>query len=141
MPAGRAFHHDNQVTLNDGRVLLTGGVLIPDLINVQNSSSIDGADLYDPVANTWTATTMSHARTGHSATRLGDGRVVVCGGSEGLFTAPVPLDAVAIFDPAGNAWTDLAPMTMPRVGHTAARLPDGMVVLLGPDTTGEALHF
>lgn len=141
MPIGRAYHHDNQVTLADGRVLLTGGVLVPDLLNAANAASIVNADLYDPVANTWTATTMSRARTGHSATRLANGRVVVCGGSEGLLTAAVALDAVASFDPATNAWTDLAPLTTPRVGHTAALLPDGMVVLLGPGTSGEALHF
>lgn len=141
MPVGRAYHHDSQVTLADGRVLLTGGVLVPDLLNAANAASVANADLYDPATNTWTATTMSHARTGHTATRLANGEVVVCGGAEGLVSAAIALDAVARFDPATTAWTDLAPMTTPRVGHTAVRLPDGMVVILGPGTTGEALHF
>jgi N-acetylneuraminic acid mutarotase len=141
MPTGRAYHHDNQVTLADGRVLLTGGVLVPDITTVANAASVANADLYNPATNTWTPTTMSHARTGHSATRLANGTVIVCGGAEGLVSAAVSLAEVASFDPATNTWTDLAPLTTARVGHTAVLLPDGLLVLLGPDTTGEALHF
>lgn len=141
MPAGRAYHHDNQVTLADGRVLLSGGVLIPSLLDAANAASITNADLYNPTTNTWAATTMSHARTGHSATRRANGHVVVCGGSEGLLSAAVSLAAVASFDPSTNTWTDLGDMTVARVGHTAAVLPDGMLVILGPDTSAEAMHF
>ncbi len=142
MPAGRAYHHDSQVTLADGRVLLSGGVLVPDLLNVANTAAIANADLYNPATNTWTATTMSQARTAHSATRLPNGTVMVCGGSQGLLTALVTIDAVASFNPTTNAWTDLAPLTAPRAGHSAAVLPDGMLVLLGGGgTSSEALHF
>ncbi len=142
MPAGRAYHHDSQVTLADGRVLLSGGVLVPDLVNAANAASIDNADIYNPATNTWLATTMSQTRTAHSATRLADGRVIVCGGSQGLLSAPTTTDTVASFDPSTNTWTDLAPLTMPRAGHTAALLPDGLLVILGGgSTTGEALHF
>lgn len=142
MPSGRAYHHDNQVTLADGRVLFAGGVLVPDLLGVANSTSIAAADIYDPVANTWLATTMSRTRTGHTATLLPSGQVIVCGGAEGLVTAAVPLDAIARFDPATNAWTDLGVMTTARVGHTAAVLPDGMLVIVGgAGTTNEAMHF
>jgi len=57
-------------------------------------------------------------------------------------SAAVTLDAVATFDPATNTWTDQAPMTVARAGHTAAVLPDGMLVLLGGSgTTSEAIHF
>ncbi|MBL8752624.1 MAG: hypothetical protein JNK15_04930 [Planctomycetes bacterium] len=142
MPIGRAYHQDNQVTLANGKVLLAGGVLVPDLLNAANAASIANADVYDPVANTWTATTMSRARTGHSATLLPNGQVVVCGGAEGLVSAAVVIDAIARFDPATNGWTDLGAMTTPRVGHTAAVLPDGMLVLLGGSgTTSEAMHY
>jgi N-acetylneuraminic acid mutarotase len=142
MPSGRAWHHDNQVTLADGRVLLSGGVLVPDLLNAANAASIANADLYNPATNTWLGTTMSRARTAHSATRLPDGRVVVAGGAEGLLSAPVTLDAIARFDPATNTWSDLGAMTAPRAGHAAAVLPDGMLVLLGGGPqSGEAMHW
>jgi N-acetylneuraminic acid mutarotase len=142
MPNGRAYHQDNAITLADGRVLLSGGVLVPDLLNATNAASIAGADLYDPATNTWQATTMSRSRTGHAAVRLPDNRVLVSGGAEGLVSAALTLTAVATFDPATNTWTDQAPMTVARAGHTAALLPDGMVVLLGGNgTSSEAIHF
>ena len=142
MPSGRAYHQDSQVTLADGRVLLSGGVLVPDLINAANSASIANADVYNPATNTWVATTMSRARTGHSATRLASGQVIVCGGAEGLLSAAIAIDAVARFDAATNSWVDLSPLTQPRAGHSAALLPDGHLLILGGGTTsGEALHF
>ncbi|MCU0862776.1 MAG: hypothetical protein MUC36_03200 [Planctomycetes bacterium] len=142
MPNGRAYHQDNVVTLADGRVLLSGGVLVPDLLNAANAASIAGADLYDPIGNAWLGTTMSRARTGHAAVRLPDNRVLVSGGAEGLVSAAVTLAAVATFDPATNTWTDQAPMTVARAGHVAAVLPDGMLVLLGGSgTSSEAIHF
>lgn len=142
MPAGRAYHHDNQVALADGRVLFTGGVFVPDLLGALNATSIANADIYNPATNVWTATMMSRTRTGHSATLLPNGNVIVAGGAEGLVSAAVPLDAIARFDPATNSWTDLGVMTTPRVGHTAAVLPDGMLVILGGSgTSAEAMHF
>ena len=142
MPSGRAYHQDSQVTLADGRVLLSGGVLVPDLINAANSASIANADVYNPATNTWVATTMSRARTGHSASLQASGQVIVCGGAEGLLSASTPIDAVARFDAATNSWVDLAPLTQPRAGHSAALLPDGHLLILGGGTTsGEALHF
>src|SRR5439155_24785251 len=111
------------------------------LVNAANAASIANADLYDPATNTWTAGTMSQARTAHSATRLPDGRVIVCGGSQGLLSAPVTIDAAASFDSASNAVTDPAPMTKARAGHTAAILPDDLLVILGGGgTSGEAMH-
>lgn len=143
MPAARAFHHDNQVTLADGRVLMSGGVFVPSLLGAANSTAIAGADLYDPVAGTWTATTMAQSRTTHSATELPDGRVIVCGGAGGLLSAPVGLDAVESFDPAAGTWTTLSPLSAVRAAHAAVLLPDGLLVLLGGSGTGdgEALHF
>lgn len=142
MPVGRAYHQDNAVTLADGRVLLSGGVLVPDLLGAANATAINNADVYNPTTNTWLATTMSRTRTGHAAVRLPDNRVLVSGGAEGPVSAAVPLSAVATFDPATNAWTDQLPMTVARVGHTAAVLPDGMLVLLGGSgTSSEAIHF
>lgn len=142
MPNGRAYHHDSQVTLADGRVLLSGGVLVPDLVNAANAASIAGADVYNPTTNTWTATTMAIARTAHSATRLADGRIVVAGGSTGLLSAPTAVADVEVFQPATNTWAAGAPLGAPRAGHTAALLPDGLLVLLGGAglTSGECIH-
>ncbi len=142
MPVGRAYHQDNQVTLADGRVLLSGGVLVPDLINAANAASIANADAYNPTTNTWTATTMSLARTGHAATRLANGDVIVTGGASGLVSAAVPTAAIARYVPSTNTWTDIGAMTTARVGHASVLLPDGMMVIVGgAGTTNEAMHF
>jgi hypothetical protein len=149
MQSGRAGHQFNQVTLNDNRVLMTGGVFVPSLTGAQTASSINNAELYDPAANTWTAANMNVARSLHTATLLGDGRVVVCGGAQGTMTAPVPIADVEIFQPVGNAWTVLPPLQSTRASHVGGLLPDGMVVLIGgqggPSSVSlascETLHF
>jgi N-acetylneuraminic acid mutarotase len=115
---------------------------VPDLLNAANAAAIDKADVYNPTTNTWTATTMAVACVAHTATRLADGRVLVTGGTSGLLSASVAVDAVERFDPATNAWTSLAPLQQARAGHTAVQLPDGLLVLLGGgSTTGEARHL
>ena len=126
------------VTLPDGRVILVGGTDAK-----RSAFPFYTAELYNPTTNAWTATTMSRARTAQSVVQLANGLVIVCGGAEGLLSAPVTIDAVASLDPITNVWTDLAPLTAARAGHTAAVLPDGLLVLLGGsgDTSGEALHF
>lgn len=141
MPSGRAYHHESQVTLADGRVLMTGGVFVPDLVNALNATSIAAADVYNPTTNTWQATTMSRQRTGHSATRLANGDVIVCGGAEGVVQTQIVINAVARFSPATNTWADLAPLVEPRAAHVARLLPDNSLVLLGPGVTSESIHF
>ena len=58
--------------LNDGRVLIAGGGSYP---------AISSAELYDPVAGTFSPTgSMTARRVGHTATLLADGRVLIdCG--------------------------------------------------------------
>ncbi|MBK8101131.1 MAG: hypothetical protein IPK26_28960 [Planctomycetes bacterium] len=147
MPAARAGHHFNQVALADGRVLMTGGINVPDLLNAQNAAPIANADLYNPATNTWTAVNMPRARSLHSATRLPSGDILVCGGSQGTFTAPVSIANVDRFNAATSTWTTLAPLSTPRSAHVAWLQPDGLLVLIGGQgattTTAsiEALHF
>lgn len=67
--------------LPDGRVLVTGGREN----GAGNSPLIGEAELYDPATGTWTATaSMRQARSGHTATLLPDGRVLVSGGDGAL---------------------------------------------------------
>jgi len=141
MPSGRAYHQENQVTLADGRVLMTGGVFVPDLLNALNATSIAAADIYNPTTNTWQATTMSRQRTGHTVTRLPNGNVIVCGGAEGVVQTQIVINAVARFSPATNSWTDLPTLAEPRATHVARLLPDNSLVLLGPGVTSELIHF
>jgi Kelch motif/Galactose oxidase, central domain len=131
MPQGRAGHHYNQVTLADGRVLMTGGVNVPSLLNATAAAPIAGADVYNPATNTWATVNMPNARALHTATRLADGRVVVAGGAQGTLLAPVSIANVDVFNPATNSWSAAPALTGPRASHLAELLPDGTLVLFG----------
>lgn len=131
MPTDRALHHYNQVTLNDGRVLMTGGMDVASITTITTAPSIANADVYNPTTNTWASFPMTAARSFHSATKLADGRVVVCGGAQGTLSAPVSIDGVEVFNPATNAWAAAPVLTGPRAGHAAALTPDNLLLLLG----------
>jgi len=69
--------------LPSGQVLVAGGVMD----TAAFYGTLNSAELYDPVAGTFTATaSMSAARQEHTATLLPDGRVLVAGGF--YFTTP-----------------------------------------------------
>ena len=131
MAQGRAGHHFNQVTLTDGRVLMTGGVNVPSLLNATAAAPIQGAEAYNPTTNSWATYNMPNVRTLHSATRLADGRVVVAGGAQGTLLAPISIANVDVFNPAINSWSSAPALTGPRGGHGAELLPDGTLVLFG----------
>src|SRR6266516_5180573 len=67
-------------------------------------------------------------RTGHVATALADGHILITGGrdSSGNIVA-----VSEIFDPATDTSTASATLTTPRVDHTATLLPDGKVLVAG----------
>ncbi len=127
MNTARAGH--TATLLADGTVLIAGGFSDAS----DTAPAINTAELFDPVANTFTnvPATMQSPRTSHTATRLQNGLVLLSGGQsdnndgDGVNTAE-------LFDPATQTFTALvATMTSPRGGHAAVLLPDGKVLLMG----------
>jgi hypothetical protein len=79
MIAARGGH--TATLLEDGRVLVAGGSGSADESACQCHAPLGSAELYDPSSGTWSATaSMVAVRTGHTATRLPDGRVLVASG-------------------------------------------------------------
>jgi hypothetical protein len=71
---------------------------------------------------------MNHARAGHTATLLLDGRVLITGGGD----LDSLLDTAEIYDPATGSFSPTSgKITIPRVSHTATRLHDGRVLITG----------
>ncbi|MBK8038201.1 MAG: tandem-95 repeat protein [Verrucomicrobiaceae bacterium] len=128
--ASTRFRH-TATLLPNGKVLIAGGGTASD-----GSSPSSVAQLYDPVSNTFTTTgSLAQARSGHSATLLPNGKVVVIGG---LGTSST-LSSVEIYDPAAGTWsTSTASLATARKYHTATLLADGRVVIVGGSSSADA---
>jgi N-acetylneuraminic acid mutarotase len=115
--------------LDDGRLLVTGGSTVSAgaATGYVNNTS---AEIYDPVANTWTAIPpMSVARAHHTATLMTDGKVLVVGGENVNYLVEPTAE---IYDPVANTWTTprVQPLS-PRSQHAATLLPSGLVLITG----------
>ena len=100
------------VVLADGRVLVVGGGVSP--------------EIFDPVFGRWRSIAAGRAAFEFaSAKQLADGRVMVTGSTVGN-----PTNA-EIFDPVSETWETTGRMAFDRVMHSSIRLTDGRVLVAG----------
>ncbi len=150
LPEARSHHR--ATLLDDGRVLLSGGI--------DGAGALASCAIYNPSTGSATATgSMSSPRVMHTATKLGDGRVFVAGGSTGfdaahpigwpasMFTA---LATTEIYNPATGVWSAGPALPAPLTTAEAALLGSGKVLIaggvespagLGPSTTDACLLY
>ena len=126
MPAPRYGH--NAVRLNDGRVLVVGGIRDTVKDFVTTTSSVAAAEVYDPVHDTWATTgALLTPRERAASVVLADGRVLLADGLSGTTT----LRTTEIFNPPSGTWS-LGPSTLKaRADNVALRLGDGRVLVAG----------
>lgn len=122
-PSARTSHA--LVALEDGRVLLAGGVVL----DAGPAGTPLATELYDPSTGQWSIAAPQHVL--HAAARdatvlLPTGRVLVAGGASSA-TGSV----VEIFDPALGAWSVVGSLGAPRELHTVTVLGDGRLVSVG----------
>ncbi len=127
--------------LADGRVLVAGGVY-------DDTTDFD-AEIYDPVANTWTCVGdvtddkcvaagpkgLQSPRQDHSAALLSNNSVLLTGG----FSAGETTDTTEIFDPAAGDFTAAASMSVARQNHASLLLGDGSLMVTGGSDDGASL--
>ncbi|MEK7425793.1 MAG: kelch repeat-containing protein, partial [Actinomycetota bacterium] len=128
----RQFHA--ATLLGDGTVLLASGTTV-------NGLSTPTAELYDPVANVFrrTLTDMLRGHADYTATSLPDGRVVLVGGQP--FCQSGAENRVERYEPLTQQFSQLGFLTLPRVGHVAAQLPNGSILIVGGSQANSSCLF
>ncbi|MFZ0308533.1 MAG: kelch repeat-containing protein, partial [Candidatus Sulfotelmatobacter sp.] len=113
--------------LNDGTVLIAGGS------SLSNETTLNSAEIYDPVAGTFTLlpNTLNTARVGHTATLLSNGQVLIVGGYD---PATGIISDAELYDPTAQVFIDLGNTNTPRFHHTATLLQNGQVLITGGET-------
>jgi hypothetical protein len=113
--------------LNDGRVLITGGISTGGI-------ATNTAEIYSPSSRASVPTgVMSAPRANHTATILDNGKVLIVGG---VNSAGAPLTTAEIFDPALGSFTPTGSMATARSNHTATVLSGGTVLIAGGSNGG-----
>ena len=135
LSVGRRFH--TATLLPDGHVLVIGG-------RDPQDRPLATAEIWDPKRRVWSSAGRLHlARCCHTATLLPDGRVLVVGGRvkndnplEGE-DKTTTTDGVEIWDPSTRRFSDGPNLRKggedysDRAAHTATRLADGRVLVVG----------
>jgi hypothetical protein len=70
---------------------------------------------------------MNEHRTGHAATLLSNGQILVTGGT-GLAGI---VSQSELYSPTANTWTLAAPLNLPRYLQSSIQLSDGRVMIVG----------
>jgi hypothetical protein len=135
------FQH-TATLLPNGKVLIAGGQCTDPMGEMMLIYDTGAAELYDPVAGTFTATGgMNAARFGHTATLLLSGKVLVAGGADrkdGLSMQGVA--SAELYDPATGTFTTAGGLNTVGYGP-ATLLPSGKVLFAGGNASGTSAEL
>jgi len=115
--------------LSDGRVLIAGGI-----VGLQDDLGPHETTIFDPATETWSqAGLMSAGRYYPTTTTLGDGRIMVQGGTTTCTSCVA--DTPEIYDPVTNTWTPMAASANKSFQYYPHiyQLPDGRILAAAQD--------
>jgi hypothetical protein len=122
LATGREFA--TATLLPNGTVLIAGGRACCN----PNFYFTSSAEIYNPATGQFTATgSLDTARVQHTATLLGNGKVLIVGGDNPLGT----LSSAELYDPGTGQFTPAGNLSSARRFHTATLLPNGKVLIVG----------
>ena len=136
MSTRRAGH--TATVLQNGEVLVAGGA---SKIYGSGRTIFASAELYSISKKRFSNTgAMLEARTGHTATLLADGKVLIAGGDDGTTS----LSTAELYDPSTANFTATGAINFARDQCTATLLANGKVLIAGgaqllPDGSGSVL--
>ena len=123
--------------LADGRVLLAGGAPAPDAA----ARYLSTTETWDPATATFTTSGgLTEGRGGHTATLLEDGRVLLVGGGTGVLGDGRVTASAEAWDPASGSTSATGTLAEARTLHTATRLDDGRVLIVGGFADGGTMR-
>lgn len=112
-------------TLDDGRVLVAGGIL--------SGSPLRSSELYDPDTGGWTTSgSMMETRAHFSLSVMTDGRVMAAGSWSSLGTS----DTSEVMCPCKLEWTEGPELARDRGAHGSVVLTNGTLMLMGGWSSG-----
>jgi hypothetical protein len=129
MKTARASH--SSTLLPDGKVLIAGGFGG----SGTESNPYRSTEIYDPRTGGFQpAGNMTIGRSGHTATLLKNGALLIAGGWTGRYNVRRSSE---LYDPSTGIFTSTGDMVIERAGSIAALLPDGRVLVAGGEDRGE----
>ncbi len=128
--------------LNDGRVLLSGGIMTSLLSDISGSPILDAAEIYDPRSGRYAVTgRMNLTRLMHSAIALDDGRAVAAGGwvwARDNFGKSVA-NSPEVWDPKTGVWSIISEIRFEAHDWVhLGKLQDGRVLFFASSEADEA---
>jgi N-acetylneuraminic acid mutarotase len=115
------------VGLPNGKVVVAGGAYGTGTTGC--CFSVPNSETYDPATATWRLSTTGSSVISAAAVALADGRILDTGGSPA--TNQPNRQTSVIYDPVADTWSGTAPMNVARQQHSAVRLNDGRVLVVG----------
>jgi N-acetylneuraminic acid mutarotase len=127
------------VRLANGQVLVLYGTDV----SSAGTFNLNSTELYNPATGTWvtTGSTFHFGNAPFSVTLLNTGKVLIAGGTTGVYPHTRIISAAELYDPATGTSASTGSMNAARNNQSATLLPDGQVLVAGGQSTASTGKF